>query len=265
MRNLLCFLMMLGVAGAESLEMRQGSKTVARYTLSDLKAISPAAALRLDNGAANYWTIPMGPLLSKAFGKNAYGEDITFVFVCSDGYRSPVKAEDLKKYPAYLAFATSDGKPFVAEGKKLDPFYLVWDTQKYPALKTTANWPYQVVAIERATFSQAYSAVLPPPKCKPEVTRGFQLFRKHCLSCHQINGQGGFMGVDLNSPSSVTEYIQKPYLSKLIDNPSSVRNRATMPPLAQGLPNRKQAIADIIAYLEAKAAQRRATKAKPSK
>lgn len=260
MRYLL-ILLMLGVAGAESLEFRQGSKKVASFSLNELKKISPPAALRLDGGTRNYWTLPVGPLLARAYGKDPYGEDITFVFVCSDGYRSPVKAEDLKKYPAYLAFSSSDSKPFVAEGKKLDPYYLVWDTQKYPALKTMANWPYQVVAIERATFSQAYSAVLPPPKSKPEVERGFQLFRKHCLSCHQINGQGGFMGVDLNRPYSVTEYFQKPYLSKLIDNPTSVRGRATMPALVAGLPNRKQAIADIIAYLEAKAAQRRAATA----
>ena len=246
--------------------MRQGGKVLTHYSLAQLKQISPPQALRLDGGEHNYWVVPMLPLLEKTYGRQAYGQDITFVFVCRDGYRSPVKAEELKQLPAYLAFASSDSKPFTLEKKPLGPFYLVWDSERFPERKLGGNWPFQVVAIDRASFSQAYSAVLPPPRCTPQVTHGFALFRKHCLSCHQINAQGGNMAVDLNSPSSVTEYIHKPYLLKLIDNPQKVRNRATMPGLDQSLPNRAQAIKDIVAYLEAKRAQRRALKpAKPAK
>jgi mono/diheme cytochrome c family protein len=253
-------------AAAEELELRQSGKTLAHYSLQQLKAISPPQTLRLDGGSHNYWTIPIQPLLDKVYGKSAYGQDITFVFVCRDGYRSPVKSEDLKRLPAYLAFASSDSKPFRLENKPLGPFYLVWDSQRYPERKTGGNWPYQVVAIDRATFSQAYAATLPPPKSSPQVQRGFGVFRKHCLSCHQINGQGGNMGVDLNSPYSVTEYFHKKYLAQLIDNPQKLRGRATMPGLDASLPQRAQAIQDIIAYLEAKAAQRRALKAtKPGK
>lgn len=253
-------------AQADDLEMRQSGKAVTHFSLQQLKAISSPQALRLDGGIHNYWAIPIQPLLEKVYGKAAYGEDITFVFVCRDGYRSPVKAEELKRLPAYLAFASSDSKPFVLEDKPLGPFYLIWDSERYPERKVGGNWPFQVVAIDRASFSQAYAATLPPPKSSPAVAHGFAVFRKHCLSCHQINSQGGNMGVDLNSPYSVTEYFQKPYLYKLIDNPQKLRNRATMPGLDRSLPNRKQAIQDIIAYLEAKAAQRRASKAaKPGK
>jgi len=253
-------------AGAQDLELRQGGKAMTHFSLAQLKRIATPQALSLDGASHNYWAVPIKPLLEKAYGKKAYGEDITFVFVCKDGYRSPVKAEEVKQLPAFLAFATSDGKPFELDNKPLGPFYLVWDSQRYPERKFGANWPYQVVAIDRAPFSQAYSAVLAPPKSSPEVKHGFALFRKHCLSCHQINGQGGNMGVDLNSPTSVTEYIKKPYLARLIDNPQGLRHRATMPGLDQSLPNRTQAIRDIVAYLEAKAAQRRASKpAKPAK
>lgn len=250
---------------AQDLELRQGDKTLTKFSLSQLKQLTPPRALRLDGGEHNYWVIPIQPLLEKVYGgKKAYGEDISFIFVCRDGYRSPVKSLELQKLPAFLAFASSDSKPFSLDGKGLGPFYLVWDSQTYPERKTGANWPYQVVAIERATFSEAYSATLPPPKSSAQVLHGFALFRKHCLSCHQINGQGGNMAVDLNSPYSVTEYFQRPYLIRLIDNPQKLRGRATMPGLDRSLPGRSQAILDIVAYLEAKAHQRRAS-SKPSK
>lgn len=269
MRIVLClglFLCLTGLSAGQELELRQGGKTIAHYPLKTLKELAPPQALKLDGGTHNYWVLPLQPILAKAFGKNPYGEDITFVFVCSDGYRSPVKAEDLKKFPAFLAFESSDSKPFRLGDKELGPYYLVWDSERYPERKLGANWPFQVTAIERATFSQAYSGVIPPPKSSAQVLHGFALFRKHCLSCHQINGQGGNMGVDLNSPASVTEYIQPAYLKKIISNPASVRNQATMPGLDQGLPHRPQAIEDIVAYLRAKAEQRRRSKAtKPAK
>lgn len=65
------------------------------------------------------------------------------------------------------------------------------------------------------------------------------------------------MAIDLNAPSSVTEYIQKPYLVRLIEDPRKVRHGSTMPPLDVAPKDRKQAIEDIIDYLEAKARQRR--------
>ncbi|MBS2038971.1 c-type cytochrome [bacterium] len=249
---------------AQDLELRQNGKPMSSISLAQLKKLAPPVSLKLDKGAHNYWVVPVKPLLDRAYQSPDYGEDISFVFICKDGYRSPVKAEDLKKFPAYLAFASSDDKPFELNKKTLGPFYLVWDTEKYPQRKTEGNWPFQVTAIERIKFSQVYSRVLPPPKSSPQVQHGFAVFRKNCLSCHQINGQGGAMAIDLNSPLSVTEYIKKPYLLKIIDNPQSVRARATMPGLDVALKGRQQAISDIVAYLEAKAAQRR-QKSKPTK
>ncbi|MCW5867850.1 MAG: c-type cytochrome [Candidatus Eremiobacteraeota bacterium] len=267
MRGLLLLLSLTSWAMAQDLEMRQSGRVQARFSLAELKKIATPTTLRLDAGTRNYWVVPVKPLLEKVYGARAYGEDITFLFVCRDGYRSPVKAEELRVLPAYLAFASSDGKPFELEKKPLGPFYLVWDSEKYPERKLGGNWPYQVVAIDRANFSQAYAATLPPPKSSAQVQHGFAVFRKKCLSCHQINGQGGSMGIDLNQPVSVTEYIKKPYLHKIISDPSKVRGRATMPALDPKFPQREQAIKDIIAYLEAKAAQRRKSSkaAKPGK
>lgn len=267
MRRLFLFIALTSLAGAQDLDMRQSGKSVTHFSLAELKKIATPTTLRLDAGTHNYWVVPVKPLLEKVYGNKAYGEDVTFLFVCQDGYRSPVKAEEIRVLPAYLAFASSDGKPFELDKKPLGPFYLVWDSEKYPERKLGGNWPYQVVAIDRANFSQAYAATLPPPRSNAQVKHGFAVFRKKCLSCHQINGQGGSMGIDLNHPSSVTEYIKKPYLQKIISDPSKVRGRATMPALDPKFPQREQAIQDIIAYLEAKAAQRRkgSKAAKPGK
>ncbi|MBN9417795.1 MAG: c-type cytochrome [Candidatus Eremiobacteraeota bacterium] len=264
MRRLLFLLCLTQFAWGQDLELRRSGKALAHFSLAELKKIATPTTLRLDGGARNYWVVPVKPLLEKVYGPKAYGEDVTFLFVCRDGYRSPVKAEEVRVLPAYLAFSTSDGKPFELENKPLGPFYLVWDSEKYPERKLGGNWPFQVVAIDRANFSQAYAATLPPPKSSAQVKHGFAVFRKKCLSCHQINGQGGSMAIDLNQPLSVTEYIKKPYLHKIISDPSKVRGRATMPALDSKFPKREQAIKDIIAYLEAKAEQRRKA-SKPAK
>lgn len=250
----------LGPAHSQDLEFRQKGKKPVRHSLAQLKQQSPAVTVKLEGGLDNYWALPLTPLLAKAYGPNLYGDDVTYIFVCKDGYRAPVKADELQKFPAFLAFAAADGRPFQRGDKKLAPFYLIWDSQRHPQRTHEASWPYQVVAVERASFTEAYAKVLPPPKSSPQVTRGFALFRKHCLSCHQINGQGGSMAIDLNAPHSVTEYIQKPYLARLIDDPGKVRHRSTMPPLDPSVKDRKQAIQDLIAYLEAKARQRRGQK-----
>jgi len=260
--RLFLLLLLATNAWSQNLELREENKLLRKASLSDLKSYSAPQALALDEGHRNYWVISLQAVLKKVYGPKPYVKDGCFVFVCSDGYRSPVKGEDLQNFPAFLAFGTSDSKPFVFEGKKLGPYYLVWDSNNFPDRKLNAHWPYQVVAIERTTFSKAYAKVLPPKESSPKIQHGFALFRKHCLSCHQINGQGGFMGIDLNAPFSVTEYIQRPFLSKLIDNPQKVRSRATMPGLDPALPQRSQAIADIIAYLDAKALERRKSTSK---
>lgn len=261
----LFFFLLAAVAGAEDLVMRQGKKQVAALPLARIKAKWSPRTLKLDGGKRNYWVVPLQPLLKSTFGKKLYSSDTTFIFVCKDGYRAPVKSDELQKYPAYLAFASADSKPFVYEGKPAGPYYLVWDSNKFPERKQGAAWPYQVVAIERASWSEQYSAVLPPPKSSKQVQHGFAVFRRYCLNCHQVNGQGGSMAVDLNSPYSVTEYLREPFLYRIIDNPQSVRRRATMPPLDPTLKNRSAAIKDLIAYLNAKAKQRRSKTAKPAK
>ena len=91
------------------------------------------------------------------------------------------------------------------------PSYLVWlspldDPEEYP-------WPYQVVAIELVSSSDALAG-LDPDGSNP----GHALFVTHCLKCHAINGIGGTYGPELNSPCSVTEYWNPRLLSRFIAN-----------------------------------------------
>jgi mono/diheme cytochrome c family protein len=242
-------------AFAQELEFRKQGKSVAKMSLASLKKHPSATKLSLNHGQENYLVVPIGPLLKEVY-KDPYSRNPDFFFVCSDGYRAAVPSAELQKYPAYLAFGRSDKKPFVEpkEKKNLAPYYLIWDSNKFPDRKSLGSWPFQVVAIDRESLAERYPLV-PPQHPNPQVARGFRSFCKYCISCHQINGQGGQMAVDLNYPHNVTEYFKEDFLLKLIDNPQSVRGRATMPGLKSDIPHRKEMIADIVAYLKAKAAE----------
>ena len=244
-------------ARAQTLSLRSAGKETQKWSVKEMVKRAPLQTLSLDGGANVYRVIPLAPLL-KAGYPDPFKSSPDFFFVCSDGYRAAVPGPELQRYPAYLAIGRADGKPFVdpKDKKSCAPFYLVWDTNKYPQRKIQGSWPYQVVAIDREAFAERYPKVPPPAGSSAPVMNGFKAFRKYCISCHQVNGQGGQMAIDLNSPRSVTEYIKEPYLAQIIDNPQKVRGRATMPGLIQGLPNRKQVIKDIIAYLKVKAAVR---------
>src|SRR4051794_15023056 len=109
------------------------------------------------------------------------------------------------------------------------PSYLVWvsprvDPEEYP-------WPYQMVAIELVTSSDALAELAPGGS-----KRGSDLFAVHCLKCHAINGVGGTFGPELNSPCSVTEYWNRRLLARFIADPSSVRSGTRMPKFDSLLP-----------------------------
>jgi mono/diheme cytochrome c family protein len=120
------------------------------------------------------------------------------------------------------------------------PSYLVWvappgGTEDYP-------WPFQVVAIELISSADALGA----DKSK---MAGQDLFEKHCLKCHAINGVGGTLGPELNYPCSVTEYWNPGLLSRFIATASSIRAGTRMPDF-HSLPSKDiQAIIDYLQYM----------------
>ena len=75
-----------------------------------------------------------------------------------------------------------------------------------------------------------------------------------------INGEGGDKAPELNYPTSVVEYIKPEYLTRWIENPSSIRHNTLMPGLAQEIPNRANVTKEIIAYLKAMSTTKRSPK-----
>lgn len=182
------------------------------------------------------------------------------IFTCQDGYQPSIPVAKFLIYDAYLAIASADNKPFTLsnalqnhEVVALGPAYLIWDNLKSPALldEGASDMPYQIARIELASFAARFPGMFPPADASAETRRGFLHFRKYCMACHTINGQGGGKAPELNYPVSVTEYFKPGYLKQWIDNPASLRYNTTMPALAAEIPEREKVIAEIIAYLTA--------------
>jgi mono/diheme cytochrome c family protein len=59
--------------------------------------------------------------------------------------------------------------------------------------------------VDLVRFADKAVKLAPPTTAKQDAKEGFALFRKTCLACHTLNGEGGqTSGVELNRPVSVT-------------------------------------------------------------
>ena len=85
-------------------------------------------------------------------------------------------------------------------------------------------WPYQLAEIEIVDFATKFPHV-PPPGAAPDspAQRGFAVFRRECIACHAINGEGGKVGPELNVPRSIVEYREAAQLKAFIRDPRSFR------------------------------------------
>jgi cytochrome c1 len=68
-----------------------------------------------------------------------------------------------------------------------------------------------------------------------------------------MNGEGGGIGPELNSPTNPTDYRDVAWLRQWIDDPASLVAVARMPRLNVKLKERSTIIDDVIAYLSAMA------------
>jgi len=177
--------------------------------------------------------------------------DVYVRFRCKDGYAPIMPLAHALKGEGLIAIrdlGAPQGKnwePLPANGEPSTPApsYLVWaspagDIEEYP-------WPYQIVAIELASSADVLGSALPDDSRKP----GFDLFVKHCLKCHAMNGVGGTLGPELNSPCSVTQYWNPAFLSRFIANASSIRAGTKMPDF-HAVPGKDiQAIIEYLHYM----------------
>ena len=188
-----------------------------------------------------FYACPLASVLERGFGITASElRAATFFLRARDGYTRTESGARLLEGGAHLAFADAGlsgpaGSAFGTaafspawepiDRRQVDPgpFYLVWtgadqnDPHRYP-------WPYQLATIEIGSFEQAFPHVVPTgaPSGSPAVL-GFALFRRECMSCHAINGEGGTVGPDLNVPRSIVEYRPAEQIRQFIRNPASFR------------------------------------------
>ena len=245
------------------IEFKTKVQLVKTLTLSDLTTVVPAVSLKIfeihEKKDQIYKAYPARALFDKTFGKEwLKAEEI--VFISMDGYQASIPVTKFLFHDAYFAFAHYDDSPFTMtnilqnnEVVQLGPLYLIWDNMKSKVLLEdgASDMPYQVKSIELTTFAIRFPNLSPPIKASAEVRRGFLHFRKYCIACHMINGEGGGKAPELNYPTSVVEYIKPEYLTRWIENPSSIRHNSLMPGLAQEIFNRTKVTKEIIAYLRA--------------
>ncbi len=245
------------------IEFKNKSEIVRMLDLHELDKLAPVSYLKIfevhEKRTRIYQAYPARYLLDQVFGKKwRMAEEI--VFLCADGYQPSIPVTKFLAYDAYFAFASADDSPFMLnnvlqnnEMVRLEPLYLVWDNLKASELleEGAADMPYQIKGIELTSFAARFPVLFPPVNASQEVQRGFLHFRKHCIACHTINGQGGGKAPELNYPLSVTEYIKPEYLKRWIDDPSSIRYNTTMPALTAEISAREKVIEELIAYLKA--------------
>lgn len=238
------------------------SLTMKGNNLEGLVPPVPVKTFETHEGKEVAWRgIPARKLLDVAFDKNwEKAEEI--LFTCEDGYQPSIPVAKFKQYDAYFAVARADQEAFTMVNKlrngetvQLGPYYLVWDNIKAADLKIegASDQPYQIVKMELISFAARFPQMAPPKGSSAAVQRGFLNFRKHCQSCHTVNGEGGGKGIELNFPVSVTEYIRDDFFKKWLKDPPAMRWNASMPALNPALPKRDAVVDDILAYLKAMA------------
>jgi mono/diheme cytochrome c family protein len=148
-----------------------------------------------------------------------------------DGYLKPAPAALLAEPGGYLAFADAERvrgddpgfEPIDRRQVDPGPFYLVWtgaeqaDPHRYP-------WPYQLATIEIAPFEARFPHTAPVGEPAASAAwRGFAIFRRECVACHAINGEGGSVGPELNVPRSIVEYRPAEQIAAFVRDPQSFR------------------------------------------
>lgn len=230
---------------------------------AELNALAQQKTLKVfevhEGKERQYQVYPAQSVFDQIFGSGWRTAD-EIIFTCKDGYQPSIPVAKFLTYDAYLAVASADNTSFTLnntlqnhEVVELGPIYLVWDNLKSPALlnEGAADMPYQIISIELTTFATRFAGMFPPTDVSTETRQGFLHFRKYCMACHTINGQGGGKAPELNYPVSVTEYFKPGYLKQWIDNPASLRYNTTMPALATTIAEREKVIEEIISYLTA--------------
>ncbi|MES2517303.1 MAG: cytochrome c [Bacteroidota bacterium] len=198
-----------------------------------------------------YNAIFLNDILLKYSGlKSLKVEDYNMIFECEDGYKPEMPLKKLIDAKAFLAISDVDApkgsewEKIIKDGHEMKaaPFYIVY--QDVSDKDGSYKWPYNVVKLHFEPVTENLAFILPNDK---SAKKGYELFQKHCQTCHAINGVGGEMGPELNFPKNITEYWKTEDLHAFIKNPSAYRHSVKMPKLTLTDAD----ISEIIKYLKA--------------
>lgn len=265
--SLICSLVLTTASFASptpTIEFRYHGEKVKTLSLEELQALLPKETVRVhdihEQKPIDFHGFPLRQLIDSVYdAKNDWDE---VVVTCRDGYEPSLDRSYFNNYTGYLAFGRADqpGLELIdarRNNEKIDatPFYFVWDNLKNPKLNDEPGslWSYQVVAIDLVSAVEKYPNMSPPQGASDQVMLGFKSFRKYCFSCHTINGEGGNLGPELNSPINSTEKIKEEWLRQWIEDPFVLYPNVKMTPLkwmVKDEKERKKVLDAIIAYLK---------------
>ena len=201
--------------------------------------------------------VPLKDLLTQAYGPSWMEDTLGELFFDAlDGYRSHARVSKILEEGALVAFEDLDARDGGWEtipGKNVDPgpFRLVWaGSDQGP--KSGYPWPWQLDNVKIGVLEDEYPNAVPRGvEPTSSVARGWVLFKRSCVSCHAVSGDGGTLGPDLNAPRGITRYQSRKFLRAFIRKPSSFR-RTKMPDFDE-LSDRD--LKDILAYFDHMTAQ----------
>ena len=241
-------------AAEPALTFLSGSKEALRATAAGLRARKDARVIELFDPLygrrKRYRAVPIKNLLTEAYGpawiEDGVGE---FFFESLDGERSHAAVPVLSADGGMLAFEDADVPDWEETAKektKPGPFYLVWtDPERAPS--KGYPWPRQIASIKSALIEDEYPKAVPRNAApKSRAPAGWAIFRRDCISCHAMSGQGGSVGPDLNEPRGITSYHDKKHLKAYIHKASEFRH--TRMPDFDALTKRD--LDDLMAYFD---------------
>ena len=259
---------------SDKVEFKKEGKAVRTVSVDDLRALVSERSLEVfephERRNRVYPVLPARAVFDKVFGKD-WKKAQEIVFTAIDGYQPSVPVKKFLDHDAYFAFADEDAAPFTLTNRlqnnevvPLGPLYLVWNNigSKELLEAGASNMPYQIKTIE-LKMKEAFPNMVPSSGSSEQIQRGFEHFRKHCVACHTINGDGGGKAPELNYPESIVEYIKPEYLKRWILAPQTIRYNTHMPALAEEISNREKVAGEIIAYLKAMSGVKRAPSGNP--
>ena len=254
-------LVSLGTAAAEdSLRFRRSGEPVGSLAREKIVGECPLVIVPVEDPyyerSMRFHACPLAWVIREGFGvaPSALASE-TVLFRALDGYKRLAEGRRLEEEGAFLAVGdASEGTaaeaawlPIGREKADPGPFYLVWTgvDQRDPHVHP---WPYQLAAIEIVEPDEEFPAILPRGLPRDaRAWRGLAIFRRDCLTCHAVNGQGGVVGPEMNLPRSIVEYRDPVQLKAFIRDPQSFRY--TRMPANPQLSDRD--LDDLVAYFEA--------------